>query len=196
MTIRLLAIAITFLTIGGSARAALDMSGSLGVIDFPGGGSFTSSSLMLSPSTLIIAETGIFASLVPNFSTLTSYAGTLTGLSPDPKAENVNDFFVFSTPNSSFGSPGTTPNSRFEFNLDTLSEVQTADFVGTGTLVDSLGVYASSPAIFDLSFSTDCNYSFALETIPEPNQYGILGGICAFLPILFGVFRRGLSRES
>ncbi len=174
------------------------MSGTLGVIDFPAGGSFTSSSLTLSPSSLIIAESGIFASLVPNFGALTSDTGTLTGLSAAPTTEDINDFFVFSTPESSFGFPGTTPNNRFEFDLATLSEVscsQTADFVGTGTLVDAAGVYANTPAYFDLSFSAEGNYSFALATIPEANQYGILGGIGAVLLLSFGVFGRGLSRE-
>jgi hypothetical protein len=194
--ISLLAIAIFLSTAGGSARAALSMSGSLGVAEFSYGGSFTSSSLVLNPSTMIIFETGTFSSLVPNFSELTSYTGTLTGLSSAPTPENIDDFFVFSAPNSLVGASGTTPNNRFEFDLDTLSEAyyngQFADYVGVGTLVDSLGTYAGSPTQFDLSFSAEGNYSFVLSTvaIPEPYQYGICVGLFALLALLVVPFRR------
>ncbi|HEX3624367.1 MAG TPA: hypothetical protein VH280_02970 [Verrucomicrobiae bacterium] len=174
------------LTIAGSAKAALTMSGSLGVIDFPGGGSFTSSSLILSPSTVISSTTGTFQSLVPLFSSLASYTGTLTGLSSTPKTEDIDNFFVF--PASS---------DRFEFNLGALSETgynansQSASYIGTGTLVDTLGIYAVSPATFALSFSAQGNYSFVLSTpIPEPNQYGIFSGVFAFLLASFGLLRR------
>lgn len=190
----LLATAILLLTAGGSASAALVMDGSLGVAESSYGGSFTSSSLVLNPSTMIIFETGTFSSLVPTYSELTSYSGALTGLSATPTTEDIDNFFVFSSPDSLFGASGTTPNNRFEFNLGTLSEVyyngQFANYVGTGTLVDSLGTYASSPAQFDLSFSAEGNYSFVLATVPEPNQYGIYSGIFAFLALLFGLLRR------
>lgn len=143
---------------------------------------------------MIIFETGTFSSLVPTYSELTSYSGALTGLSATPTTEDIDNFFVFSSPDSLFGASGTTPNNRFEFNLGTLSEVyyngQFANYVGTGTLVDSLGTYASSPAQFDLSFSAEGNYSFVLATVPEPNQYGIYSGIFAFLALLFGLLRR------
>jgi hypothetical protein len=197
----LLATAILLSTVGGSARAALSMDGSLGVAEFSYGGAFTSSSLVLNPSTMIIFETGTFSSLVPNLSELTSYTGTLTGLSSAPTTENIDNFFTFSTPNSLVGASGTTPNNRFEFDLNTLSEAyyngQFADYVGVGTLVDSLGTYASSPAQFDLSFSAEGNYSFVLSTvaIPEPYQYGICGGVFALLAVLLNPVRRNLNIE-
>jgi hypothetical protein len=176
------------------------MSGSLDVADYPVGGSFTSSSLTLTTPSLITSETGIFSSLVPNLSDLISDTGTLTGLSDTPTTENINNFLVFSTPSSLEGQ-GTTPNNRFEFDLSTLSEIaytgnpETAAFYGTGTLVDTSGIYASSPADFTVSFSGEGNYSMilAVTAIPEPARYGICAGILAFLPVLFGLLRHRLS---
>jgi hypothetical protein len=194
----LLAISVAILTIEGSARAALMMNGSLADTDFPGGGSFTSSSVTLTTPTLITtSETGMFASLVPPHSDLTSYTGTLTGLSATPATEDINNFFQFSTPDSTFGTSGTTPNNRFDFDLATLSETtyisspQTATFSGIGMLIDTTGQYASSPADFTLSFSGQDSYSFTLAvvSVPEPGRYGIYSGVVACLAILFGLLR-------
>ena len=189
-----LAVAIASLAVGVSANAAPALTGSLGVADFPGGGSYTSSSLTLTSPTLITtSESGILGSLVPAHSDLSSYTGTLSGLSATPTVENISSYFLFSTPDATFGTSGTTPNNRFDFNLYNLSEPSDGVYFGTGTLVDTTGAYASSPADFTLSFSGQGSYSFTLATIPEPTQYGMLAAILALSPVVFGLRRRRLA---
>jgi PEP-CTERM motif len=164
---------------------AAPMTGSMGVVVYPIGtpsSSFTASSLTLNAQNLITtAESGDFAAQVPSLSDLTAYSTTITGLSTTPLADSISDFFVFSTPDAIFGSSGTTPNNRFDFNLATITETSftstsVASFSGTGTLVDTLGTFDNTPAQFNLNFSGPSNYSFtfAATAVPEPTTLGLV----------------------
>jgi hypothetical protein len=129
------------------------------------------------------AESGDFAAQVPSLSDLTAYSTTVTGLSTSPLADSIPNFFVFSQPDAIFGSSGTTPNNRFDFNLATITETSftstsVASFTGTGTLVDTApsGAFDNTPAQFTLSFSGPSNYSFtfAATSVPEPTTLGLI----------------------
>jgi hypothetical protein len=144
-----------------------------------GTAAFTSSSLTLSSSNLITLDTGTFNSLVPQNSDLTAYTGTISGLSSTALADSINGYFMFSTPNSGFGTSGTTPNNRFVFDLATVTEVayyspESAVFTGTGTIIDTTGAYANTPGAFNLTFSGPNTFSFSLAAVPEPSTFGIL----------------------
>ena len=148
--------------------------------------SFTSSSFSLNQINLVTAnETGTFASLVPALSNLTAYTGTVSGLSPSPVSESISNFFVFSTPNITLATSGTTPNNRFGFNLTSVTQTAytgaTASFFATGTLTDSLGSFFTTPAQFDLAYSSQGGYTIAVtaEALPEPSTWAmLLGGVC------------------
>jgi hypothetical protein len=162
----------------GAANAQM-MTGSMGVAADPFvtfTGSWTASSLTMSAINLITtSEQGTFLALVPSHSDLTAYTTTITGLSTSPTAENIPDFFVFSTPDVTFATSGTTPNNRFEFNLATITDVGGGVFTGTGTLVDTTAAYANTPGIFTLSFPDDV-YSFTIAAVPEPSSLCLLIG--------------------
>jgi hypothetical protein len=52
-----------------------------------------------------------------------------------------------------------------------------AAFSGTGTLVDTQGAYANTPAQFTLSFPDGGGtYSFTIAAVPEPSSFGLLFG--------------------
>jgi hypothetical protein len=170
-----------------TAATAQQMNGSLGFVEYPIGSvssTWTSSTLQLNSADLVNgSETGIFASLVPVRSDVAGVATALTGLSTAPTTENINDFFQFSSPDSVFGTLGTTPNNRFDFYLATITDVGNDTFTGTGTLVDNTGAYASTPASITLNFSSPAGaplnegeYSFTLsaEPIPEPVTINLL----------------------
>lgn len=98
----------------------------------------------------------------------------------------ITGFFTFSAPDTLVNS-GTTPVDRFVFNLATITEAaynssQNADFSGTGTLVDTQGIYANTPAEFNLSFSGPSTYSFTLQAVPEPATISLVAtGLLATL---------------
>lgn len=157
------------------------LTGALGVTEAsPQDGAFTSSSLSLDPTNIIMSDSGVLGSLVPSFGDLLAYPGIITGLSTNALADPINDFFVFSTPDPHFGSSGTSPSDRFEFNLATITEYSydnpagTADFTGTGTLVDILGDYQPTSYTFNLSFSGPNSYSFSFSSVPEPSSFALM----------------------
>jgi len=175
-----LLVAMASLAFVGAANAQ-QMTGSFGVSDFYAGGSASAGTLTLFETALITSsETGIFLTLVPAHSDLTAYTNTISGIGSSPTTENISDYLVFSTPDATFGSSGTTPNNRFEFNLATLQYLGdgsgTYAFAGQGTLVDSQGQYANTPAEMTVSFSGPGTYSFsfAAEPVPEPSTIGLV----------------------
>lgn len=150
--------------------AAQNFTGSVGIQeDTSQTGSYTASSLMLDSANFTDpgSATGTFLSTVPQGTEVTAYSSNISGLSSTPTALSIPDFLQIGTPGY-FGSPGTTPNNRFDFNLQSLAEPQSGDFTATGTLVDTQGTYANTPADVLLSFSGPNNYSFTLQAIPEP----------------------------
>jgi hypothetical protein len=135
-------------------------------------GSYTSSSLMLDSTNFTepyISATGSFETTVPQGTEVYANSTPITGLSSALQAESINDFLVIGGPGAAeFGSPGTTPVSRFDFDLQSLEENSIGSFTGFGALVDTTGAYATTPAEIQLSFSSAKNYSFILQTLPEP----------------------------
>lgn len=165
------------------------MSGTINVQeDSTLSGSYTSTSLTLDSSNYtepFSPSTGTFSSTVPEGTEVFAYSLQISGLSSSPQAESVSDYFIIGAPGPVlFGSPGTSPVDRFDFNLQTLAEPTLDTFVGTGTLVDTTGAYADTSAQFLLSFSGANNYSFTLQTVPEPATISLALGGLAFLPLL------------
>jgi hypothetical protein len=181
-----LVISLVGLTVAGSANAALQMTGGFAA---GGDGSYTDSSLALGAVDLIQGQgTGSFAA-VPDGGLLTANTTAITGLSGSPLAVSISDFFVFS---SAFIGSGTTPANRFDFNLATLSEAPGGVFSGTGTVVDTTGDFANTPATFTLSFGGSASESFSLtaepSAVPEPST--IISGAAMLLPFGAGAVRK------
>ena len=150
-------------------------------------GSYTASSIMLDVANFTDpgSASGTFLSTVPGGTEVTAYSSNITGLSSTPESISISDFLQIGTPGY-FGSSGTTPNNRFDFNLQTLAESSNGDFIGTGTLTDTTGAYSPTPAELLLSFSTLNNYSFTLQAVPEPGTLAMALTGLAMLPL----FRR------
>lgn len=189
--------------ITGSANAATQFDGGFG--SATGGGSFTSSSLTLSAENPVDVVSGDFVGILPQFSAITTYSSEISGLSASPESVVIQDFFQIASPGTfgPFTGAGTTTANRFDFDLATLAEPSylgsMADFAGTGTLVDTTGAYADTPAYFNLSFSSQGVYSFSFGTVPvvaapEPGIYGSCAGALALLPLLAGLFRLKTTR--
>jgi PEP-CTERM motif len=143
-------------------------------------GSFTSSSLTMDSANFTDpgSATGTFNANVPMGTEVTAYSTMISGLSSTAETVNINDFIVIGTPGY-FGSTGTTPNNRFDFDLQTLAEASSsataANFIGLGILTDTAGTYSPTAAEFNLTFSGVNNYSFTLTAVPEPTTLGLLG---------------------
>jgi len=170
------------LSLAGVASAQ-NFTGSIGIQeDSSQTGSYTASSLMLDASNFSNpgSASGTFLN-VPAGSIVTAYSSNITGLSSTPESLSISDFLQIGTPGY-FGSTGTTPNNRFDFNLQTLAENSTGDFTGFGTLTDTTGQYAPTAAELLLSFSTANNYSFTLQAVPEPGTLTLAG--LAIFPLL------------
>lgn len=147
-------------------------------------GSYTDSSLMLDASNYTEpgSASGTFSGTVPDGTEVAAYSSNISGLSSTPETVSISDFLQIGTAGPAiFGSSGTTPNNRFDFNLQTLEETVPGTFVGFGTLVDTAGTFGSTAAEFQLSFSAASNYSFSVEAVPEPATLTIalagLGGL-------------------
>jgi hypothetical protein len=190
------------LMITGPANAAMQFDGTFGSVN--SGGSFTSSSLTLSAENPVDAVSGDFVGILPQFSAITIYSSEIAGLSTSPESVDIQNFFQIAAPGS-FGpntGAGTTPENRFDFNLATLAETSylgsTADFSGTGTLVDTTGAYAGTPAYFNLSFPDQGVYSFSFGTAavaaPESGIYGYCAGALTLLPLMASLFRTRPAR--
>jgi hypothetical protein len=173
------------LALAGAANAQNYFTGSMSVVDLSGGGSYTSTSLTLAPTTLITtAGEGDYApgaGYIPEFSDLTGYTTTISSIGTSPTAESIPDYFQFSTPDSTFGSSGTTPNNRFNFTLSSIEYLGGSSdaFAGTGTLFDATSSFNPTAATFTLSFSGANNYSFTFASaapVPEPATMSLLAG--------------------
>jgi hypothetical protein len=115
------------------------------------------------------SESGTFSGTVPDGTEVTAYSSNISGLSSTLQPVVISDFLqIGSAGPAIFGSAGTTPNNRFDFNLQTLEETASGTFVGFGMLVDTTGTYSTTAAEFQLSFSAPSNYSFSVEAVPEP----------------------------
>lgn len=152
-------------------------------------GFYTASSLSLDNSNYtepFVPATGTFATTVPEGTEVYAYSSTITGLTSTPQSESISDFLIIGGPGPT-GSPGTSPVDRFDFNLQTLEESasQPGGFIGEGTLVDTQGVYANTPAQLVINFTpSSANYSFTLTTVPEPATLTLALGGLAVLPFL------------
>ena len=169
---------VASLALVSGAKAQIYFTGSVSVVDFYGGGSAASDSLTLAPLTLLTTGQGDYASgagFIPSLSDVTGYTGTITGIGLTPTAENINNYLAFSLPDSFFNSAGTTPGNRFVFDLSTIESLGSPSpvfgFYGQGTLIDTQGYFANTPAEFTLNFSSANNYSLTIASaapVPEP----------------------------
>jgi hypothetical protein len=174
-----------------SAANGQNFTGQIGIQEDPAQtGSYTTSSLQLDATNITdpAGATGTFLATVPPGTSVTAYALDITGLSTAPKSVSINDFLQIGSAGQ-FGSTGTTPTERFDFNLQTLEESSDGQFIGVGTLVDTDNQYANTTADLYLSFSSLSNYSFTLGAVPEPGTIAIaLTGLA-----MFPLFRRKIS---
>ena len=156
----------------------LSVSDSYGWGSAAGGGTLT-----LFPTALITKETGTFLALLPAHSDLTAYSATISGIGFDfggsgPTTRKISMTICpfFHARQLRSASSGTTPNNRFEFNLATLPAIvrgATKYFLeGTGTLVDTEGVYANTPGLMTVKafpvLISRFPFSFTLAAVPEP----------------------------
>ena len=175
-----------------TVAGAQNFTGAVGIQeDTSQTGSYTASSIMLDVANFTDpgSASGTFLSTVPGGTEVTAYGSNITGLSSTPESVSISDFLQIGTPGY-FGSSGTTPNNRFDFNLQTLAESSSGDFIGTGTLTDTTGAYSPTSAELLLSFSTPNNYSFTLQAVPEPGTLAMALTGLAMLPL----FRRKNER--
>jgi hypothetical protein len=155
-----------------AVASAQSFTGSVGVQeDSSQTGAYTSSSLLIDNLNFTQpgSASGTFLSAVPMGTEVFGTNMVVSGLSTSPETVNINNFVVIGGAGH-FGSTGTTPNDRFQFELQTLTENDSSIgyFTGTGILTDITGNYASTPATLLLSFSGNSNYSFTLQAVPEP----------------------------
>jgi hypothetical protein len=171
-----------------SVASAQIFTGAIGIQeDTSQTGSYTANSLTLDSANFTepSSASGTFLATVPNGTEITAYSSTISGLSSTPEFVSISDFLLIGTPGPAvFGSPGTTPNNRFDFDLQTLEEAQPGGFIGAGTLVDTTGTYADTSAEFILNFSGANNYSFTLEAVPEPATGSLVLAGLGLLPFL------------
>ena len=178
------------LCLASVASAQEEFTGTVGIQEEnPLTGAFTDTSLTL--DALNFTEPGsateTFDGTVPDGTEVTAYSTTISGLSSDLAPVSISDFLEIGTAGPvAFGSPGTTPTNRFDFNLQYMAETDAVDgeFIGYGTLVDTQGDYADTPAELALSFSNADTYSFVLEAVPEPATLTLLLGGVGMLPFL------------
>jgi PEP-CTERM motif len=169
-----------------SVADAQSFTGTVGIQeDTSQTGSYTASSLMLDASNFTDpgSASGTFLSGVPGGTIVTAYSLNISGLSSTPASTPISDFLQIGAPGY-FGSAGTAPNNRFDFNLQTLEESSSGNFIGIGTLVDTQGQYANTASELLLSFSTPSNYSFTLQAVPEPTTLSLVLAGLGVLPFI------------
>ncbi|HEY1787222.1 MAG TPA: hypothetical protein VGJ73_03660 [Verrucomicrobiae bacterium] len=173
------------LSVASVAGAQDNFSGVLSVQeDGSQTGSYTGSSLELDNLNYtqpFLPPTGMFVATVPEGTEVYAYSSQITGLSSTPVTESISDFLVIGGAGPT-GSPGTTPLDRFDFNLQTLEESssQPGGFIGEGTLIDTQGTYANTPAELVINFTPSSpNYSFTLTAtpVPEPATFSLLAAL-------------------
>jgi hypothetical protein len=178
---------IASLAFAGAAQAQTITGGlSIGTL---GGGSFTSNSLTLSSSNFDSSPTGDLSS-VPTLSAVPAYSGTVN-LSSSPTID-IPDYLEFASANSGvLNGAGTTPPDRFNFELTGLVEEDSTlgNFIGTGILTDSTGVFQPTEASFTLGFAGASNYSLSFyadgaEAAPEPSTWTLCLAACGVLVYL------------
>lgn len=145
-------------------------------------GAYTASSLSMDISnyTVPFSGTGTFAAptsgTVPIGTEAFVKGTTITGLSANPLTLDISDFVIIGAPGPiAFGSPGTTPIDRYDFELQTLTENNPSIgyFTGMGILTDTAGTYSPTSAELLLTFSGVHNYSFTLQVVPEPTTLSL-----------------------
>ena len=170
------------LCLASVASAQEEFTGSLGAT---GTGNFTDSSLTLDATNISGGATETF-DLVPLGTDVTAYSTTIADLSSTLESLAISDFLEIGTAGE-FGSPGTSPPNRFDFNLQSLEESDPTlgQFIGYGTLVDTqAGGYAGTPAELDITFSDANTYAFTLTAVPEPATLTLLLAGVGMLPFL------------
>jgi len=173
------AVSVASLVLVGEANAAF-LVGSVGFIPLSDAGTYSQNSVTLPNNNLVVVNQAGTGNLSPltQFSSVTPYSQTISGLSSTPTTESIPSFFVFNA-----------AGGRFVFNLSSLAETSYnpgsfATFRGTGTLIDTVSSdgYDPSPASFTLAYNTvgglnNFNVTFNTVAIPEPATYGTLAGI-------------------
>lgn len=159
------------LSLAGTACAQGYINGSVGIQeDSSQTGSYSASSLALDAANFTApgSATLTFSSTVPDGTEVTANSATINGISSSsPETVSISDFLQIGSAGH-FGSVGTTPTNRFDFDLQTIEEPASGTFVGFGTLSDTAGIYSDTPFQMTLNFSGANNYSFILEAVPEP----------------------------
>jgi PEP-CTERM motif len=169
-------IAISAFTIALGARAQLALDGSFGAVIWgrqTNSYGYTGTSLTLGANNLInnVDDTGALSSLLNEGDTLKAYSGRIANISTNaniPTQISISDYLVFSGLGiTAWGSTGTTPANRFEFNLTSIyatpsprySNGNYTGFQMTGVVVDKAGVYAPSVAYASAIYSSPVNQS-------------------------------------
>lgn len=180
----------------GSANAAFQLNGSFGTFNL-GGGAYSSTSLTLVANNYVNTSiAGDFVSILPAFSLVTADSVQINGIGSTPTSFPIPNFFQIAS-SDSLGGAGTTPTpNQFDFDLASLEYLGLGDFYGAGTLIDTTGDYAPSPAYFTVAFSGTGTYSFYFTSasdlaIPEASAYGICAGALALIPLMAGLLRTG-----
>jgi hypothetical protein len=180
------------LSLASAASAQNYFNGVLSVQeDATQSGAYTASSLTLDNLNYtepLIPATGMFGTTVPEGTEVYAYSSEISGLSSTPKTESISDFLVIGGPGPApFDSLGTTPNDRFDFELQTLEESasQPGGFIGEGTLTDTTGQYSPTPAELAINFTpSSANYSFTVTAVPEPATLTLALAGLGVLPFL------------
>lgn len=153
---------------GAAAHADLPtLNGSFALNPFgkqPNSFGHTATSLELASTNIITDTEGAFTNLINLEDKVFGYTNLLSNISTsaaNPTQVSIPNYLVFSAPYPLFGAPGSTPANRFEFNLSSIysSGGSYTAYFGTGTVVDTAGVYAPTAAQIALSFSSPSGFS-------------------------------------
>lgn len=184
MHFRNLCLVPVFLCLASVASAQEEFTGTLSASEgSPETGAFTDTSLTLDAENITL-ET-FDASAIPTGTDITAYSTTISGLSSTLDSLSISNFLEIGTAGE-FGSQGTSPPNRFDFNLQSLEETDPTlgQFIGYGTLVDTQGAYANTSVELEINFSDAQTYSFTLTPTPEPATFTLLLAGIGALPLL------------